>query len=204
MVSFLLPCPHRVRPEAAGPRTWISPPESWKAASAGPYGSSRTAGRVPGTAASMNLQGRRREFGHQTLVRQTGRREAEKTRSEPLVQERVLVTSTTIFHREIRDHGVGLGQPGTRVIEATSLRHEVGHALRLVNNGFADARRRRGSGRPPRRGAVSSAATSVHDVRKGSPPPPTHLIRSPRMRLCVTVSKLSCLPTWYDHGILAV
>jgi hypothetical protein len=44
-------------------------------------------------------------------------------------------TSMAIFGEVIRDNSGGLGQPDTWVIEATSLRHEVGHILGLVNNG---------------------------------------------------------------------
>lgn len=44
-------------------------------------------------------------------------------------------TSMALFGQVIRDHTGGLGQPDTWVIEATSLRHEIGHILGLVNNG---------------------------------------------------------------------
>lgn len=44
-------------------------------------------------------------------------------------------TSMAIFEQVIRDHSGGVGQPRTPVIEATTVRHEMGHILGLVNNG---------------------------------------------------------------------
>lgn len=44
-------------------------------------------------------------------------------------------TSMAIFEEVIRDHSGGIGEPRRPVIEATSLRHEMGHILGLVNNG---------------------------------------------------------------------
>lgn len=44
-------------------------------------------------------------------------------------------TSMAIFEQVIRDNSGRLGQPETWVIEATSIRHEIGHILGLVNNG---------------------------------------------------------------------
>ena len=46
-----------------------------------------------------------------------------------------LNTSMAIFGKVIRDNTGGFGQPDTWVIEATSMRHEAGHILGLVNNG---------------------------------------------------------------------
>lgn len=44
-------------------------------------------------------------------------------------------TSMAIFEQVIRDHSGGIGQPRTPVIEAASIRHEMGHVLGLVDNG---------------------------------------------------------------------
>lgn len=44
-------------------------------------------------------------------------------------------TSMAIFEQVIRQHSGGVGEPRTPVIEATTLRHEMGHILGLVNNG---------------------------------------------------------------------
>lgn len=44
-------------------------------------------------------------------------------------------TSMAIFEQVIRDNSGGPGQPSTAVIEATSMRHEMGHVLGLVANG---------------------------------------------------------------------
>lgn len=44
-------------------------------------------------------------------------------------------TSMAIFEQVIRDNSGGLGQPRTPVVEATSIRHEMGHILGLVDNG---------------------------------------------------------------------
>lgn len=44
-------------------------------------------------------------------------------------------TSMAVFEQVIREHSGGIGQPRTPVIEATSMRHEMGHILGLVNNG---------------------------------------------------------------------
>lgn len=44
-------------------------------------------------------------------------------------------TSMAIFEQVIRDNSGSLNQPSTTVIEASSIRHEMGHVLGLVNNG---------------------------------------------------------------------
>lgn len=44
-------------------------------------------------------------------------------------------TSMALFGQVVRDHSGGFAQPETWVVEATVLRHEVGHILGLVNNG---------------------------------------------------------------------
>lgn len=44
-------------------------------------------------------------------------------------------TSMAIFEQVIRDHSGGIGEPRTPVIEAASVRHEIGHILGLVNSG---------------------------------------------------------------------
>jgi len=44
-------------------------------------------------------------------------------------------TSMAIFEQVIRDNSGGVGEPRTPVIEATSVRHELGHVLGLVANG---------------------------------------------------------------------
>jgi len=44
-------------------------------------------------------------------------------------------TSMAIFEQVIRDNSGNVGQPRTEVIEATSVRHEIGHILGLVNSG---------------------------------------------------------------------
>lgn len=44
-------------------------------------------------------------------------------------------TSMAVFEQVIRDHSGGIGQPRTPVIEAASVRHEMGHVLGLVANG---------------------------------------------------------------------
>ena len=44
-------------------------------------------------------------------------------------------TSMAIFEQVIRDNSGGIGEADTWVIEATSIRHEIGHILGLVNSG---------------------------------------------------------------------
>jgi len=44
-------------------------------------------------------------------------------------------TSMALFEQVIRDNAGGIGQPRTELIETTTMRHEVGHVLGLVNNG---------------------------------------------------------------------
>lgn len=44
-------------------------------------------------------------------------------------------TSMAIFEQVIRDNSGSPGQPSTAVIEASSVRHEMGHVLGLVNSG---------------------------------------------------------------------
>ncbi|MDT8341922.1 MAG: hypothetical protein RQ751_10455 [Longimicrobiales bacterium] len=46
-------------------------------------------------------------------------------------------TSMAIFEQVVRDHSGGVFEPPTPLVEATVLRHEVGHLLGLVNNGTA-------------------------------------------------------------------
>ncbi|MDT8369855.1 MAG: hypothetical protein RQ745_11645 [Longimicrobiales bacterium] len=44
-------------------------------------------------------------------------------------------TSMAIFEEVIRNNSGAIGEPRTEVIEATVMRHEIGHILGLVNNG---------------------------------------------------------------------
>ncbi len=44
-------------------------------------------------------------------------------------------TSMAIFEEVVRDNSGDIGQPPTPVIEAASIRHEMGHVLGLVNSG---------------------------------------------------------------------
>ncbi|MFN3528793.1 MAG: hypothetical protein ACK417_02595 [Bacteroidia bacterium] len=46
-------------------------------------------------------------------------------------------TTMALFHRTIRRHSGGLGQPQRSILETTVILHELGHVFGLVNNGAA-------------------------------------------------------------------